>query len=638
MDSVHEPVTAEGAIAQKRTGFGTALPALVGRVVAAGPRCCEQFKRLLGLDRCPACAVSTLAWVEHAVELAVTVPNSAPVVLRIERRSPQSQGLLQTKHLVVYGRGKLMPAAIAESVGRHAGERLGSSTLEDLGALIAADPDCGRPGLAVPPTVNDQSRPRSLLDTWGATDSYADFFAGGEMARSQLDSIDPTKLFQFVQHCDNECHYVMPHSVGSVVSLVSYPWDNRSREPMRPFDQGLANLSDAQFVEEGMVTTDLDEDDVIFGNPAKLAGLLAYVTSRPNPRHKLIFFSNTCVPTVVGEDVESMVKRARAKGQRPILYLTVTPRSMSNVFQSLLVQRRLQAEQKGLPVRARSINLVGFGRGRARDELEQLLAQAELSTNVRLLPELAPELVDELPRASLNVFCPNRLWQHLYDQLVADTRMEHVMPPAPYGWQGTRRWLLHVSEAMHMEPATAAAAFEMHAARWAQRWHELQQQARDYRLGLVVRDQEAYYLTSPDATWGIPLLSLLEEMGFGLEVLVAVSEPSLAASAARSIRACLSQPGRHFIRAFDSFAFLRARLRDSPAHAFVSYHTFDWRLTESGKSIVSLAQFEPGVGGAVRTLERLVGICRTPFYRRYAKYLRRSAQGLRLDGSGGDHG
>ena len=56
----------------------------------------------------------------------------------------------------------------------------------------------------MPPGVDDLERPASLLDTWGADGAYADFFAGGEVARAQLDTIDPTRFLVMVQHGDAE--------------------------------------------------------------------------------------------------------------------------------------------------------------------------------------------------------------------------------------------------------------------------------------------------------------------------------------------------------------------------------------------------------------------------------------------------
>ena len=103
----------------------------------------------------------------------------------------------------------------------------------------------------------------------------------------------------------------------------------------------------------------------------------------------------------------------------------------------------------------------------------------------------------------------------------------------------------------------------------------------------------------------------------------------MAKEAAQAIRKTFADGTRHSVRAFDSFAFLRQRLLEGPARAFLSYHFFDWRLSEAGKASFSIQHFELGVPGAVRTLERLVGVCRAPFFSRYGRYLRRTAEGLR---------
>ncbi|MBM4388108.1 MAG: hypothetical protein FJ088_10250, partial [Deltaproteobacteria bacterium] len=67
---------------------------------------------------------------------------------------------------------------------------------------------------------------------------------------------------------------------------------------------------------------------------------------------------------------------------------------------------------------------------------------------------------------------------------------------------------------------------------------------------------------------------------------------------------------------------------DSRSRAFFSHHFFDWRLTQTGKASFSLQHFEKGLGGALRTLERLLIICRSEFYSRYKDYLKRTPDGL----------
>ncbi|MBI5534492.1 MAG: hypothetical protein HY898_17335 [Deltaproteobacteria bacterium] len=613
-----------------------AKPALVlaGRIVAAGAASCRALGDLLGIH-VPGkpWQVTAVAWVDHAVELTVE-GTPEPLVGRIERRTPESKGLALTTHLNIYFRGKSLPTELSQHVAAKAPAALESWSLDELALLLRKDPELGKPGLAVPPNPDEGRRPRSLLDTWAGEDAFADFFAGGEIARSQLDSIDPSKLFHFVQHCDAECLYVNPHTVGTIVALVNYPWDDRVREPSRPTAQGLGNVSDPQVVEEGMVTTDIDENDVILGNPKRLSDVVEYAASRPNPENKLIFVSNTCVPTVIGEDVESVVKRVRQRTGLPILYLTVTPRSMTNVFEGILVDRRMNAEAEAPPPRPDAINLIGFSGAKAVPELESLLQSAGVHVNTRLLPDLDTARIDALPGAAINIVLANKTWEHLYNQVMDRSRTRSVVLEAPYGWEATRRWLQGVVHALGLETDTQAC-WEQHTGAWLERWEALRKRASGLRVGMVVRDQESYYLTTPPSTWGVPLIGALEEMGFGIDILMHVTDPQTAKESALTIRKMFGQPARHTIRAFDSFAFLRQRLADCPAQAFLSYNFFDWRLTEAGKAAFSIQHFELGAAGAVRTLDRILGVCSTPFYQRYKKHLARTAEGLRSPAKAG---
>jgi hypothetical protein len=188
---------------------------------------------------------------------------------------------------------------------------------------------------------------------------------------------------------------------------------------------------------------------------------------------------------------------------------------------------------------------------------------------------------------------------------------------------------------MGVEGIDEEAAWERVVAPFRDRWEVLRGQAREHRLGFVVRDEEPYFLTNPGASWGVPLIALLEEMGFGMDVLVRVSDPAVAKEAALGIRRMFREPKRHSVLAFDSFAFMRKRLAQSPAQAFLSYHFYDWRLSEAGKSSFSIQHFEVGVPGAVRTLERLLRVCRTGFFQRYGRYLKRTDHGLRPREIGG---
>jgi len=81
---------------------------------------------------------------------------------------------------------------------------------------------------------------------------------------------------------------------------------------------------------------------------------------------------------------------------------------------------------------------------------------------------------------------------------------------------------------------------------------------------------------------------------------------------------------------------LLERVDASPANAFLTYHFFDWRVTQGGKNLFSLQHLEAGPLGALRTAKRLINICRTPFFRKYGRYLKRTSEGLRTIPEGGN--
>lgn len=573
------------------------------------------------------------AWAERALEAGVAAAGSDEVVVRIEGRTEGAQGMVATEHLVVYFRGKDLPEPLVRAVERAAPARLAGWTLERLADAVAEDPDLGAASEPVPVGVDERERPRSLLDTWGGRAAYADFFAGGELARCQLDSLDPSRLFSFVQHSDSECVHVSPHAPARLVGLVSLPWERRAGAS-RAVHAGRFLESAAT---DELITTELDERDVILGNPAKLDQALAHALARQPEHGRTVFVSNTCVPVVTGEDVESRVRSAQAASGAPLLYLTVTPGSMVNVFHEMLVDRRLAAERAAAEPGPRRVNLVGFAKGPDLEELVALLRAVGVEVGAVVLPDLAPELVDALPRAGVSVYRPNALWQHLYDQLRAGSRIRAHSPGAPYGLAATRRWIGEVARAAGVE-ADLDALWQEAVRPVLARWDALRDRAGRFRLGLVVRAEETHYLTTPASTWGIPLVAALEEMGFGLDVLVHVEDREAAYRAAAEVQATFSAPERHQIKVFKTLEMMLRLLGESPARAVLTSHTYDWRVTGSGKVPFSLQPFEMGVAGAVRTAERLLAICETPFYARYGRYLRRTRSGLRPAGGGRDRG
>ena len=588
-----------------------------GGSAAAGALTRTTLARLLGLAVPGAkWAVDSALWTESSVKIAVRFGKGKPVLFMIEPVTEESRGIVKTDELVVSYQGKDLPQALAKRISAQGPKNLAGYDMESLAEIFTSDPEFGKGDVPVPDTGAMSNRPDSLLDSWGDSNAWADFFAVDELARGNLDSLD--NLFVFVQHGDIECEHLFPHGPAPVLSLVSYPWEHRVRTDRAPRPKQEGGM---------MLTSELDEDDVIRGNPEKLTRLLEAGAREADKRGRTLFVSNTCVPVVTGEDVESEFRRCTANCSKTALYLTIGPSSMVNVFQDLLVERRLKAEKRIENEDPKLVNLLGFSETQDLEELRGLLGEAGIGVNSVLVPGVSEEIVDSLPRAALNVIRPTSAWEHLYEHITKDSKIPSVRPTAPFGMELSRAWLFEIAEALKVDGAKEA--WERRFAPLRQRWEDLRREAEKYRVGMVVRAREIHNILEPATTWGVSLISFLEELGMGIDVLLMFENPEQVRIAKR-VHEAFSNPERHSIKGFDTLERMLVKLQEMPAEVVFSHHTFDWRVTSTGKNIVSLQHFEAGPEGAIRTTERILNLCRTPFFRRFAPHLRRTKEGERI--------
>lgn len=592
---------------------------LQGRTLVGGPATRAYFAGLLGLDPAApegAPRVVAVGWMGDHAEIEVEGREGQSVVLHLERAQPNQRRLVSTEHLSAHYRGTRLWPELEQRLRR---ARLGAATLEELAAVVAADPDVRLNRDRLPRgSAKDQAGfdQRSLLSTWGSTETWSEFFAAAEISRGRLDSLDVFERGTFIQHCDRDCLLVVPKGPVPMVDRVFYPWLDRVRSVGRaPYRRAAPG---AERRRGSIRTTDLRERDVVMGSLDKLEQVLERVLEEGVD--DMLFLSCTCVPFVTGEDVESLVKRYRPKLDKPFFFLTTTPQSSVGVFREVLVRQRQAAEAAAGPPDPDAVNLIGYGREPALEELEALLAEGGVRVNALFIPEMDFAAVAALPRAALHVLYPNALWQSTYDQLLFESRTRAVMAPAPFGVRGTERWLAQVLAAAG-RPPDAAAIVGRAAAPHAAALEALRAEAAQHRLAFVVGADEVHRLVDPAATWGVPLLPFVEELGFGIDVLIRAHDRVSAHTAAKQVHAVFASPARHGIKAFADRARLARLLEEGAFQAVYSDHLFDRRLSSAGKAQFSLQEFEKGLAGAVRTGERLLRICRLPFYRRYRRYL-----------------
>jgi hypothetical protein len=430
----------------------------------------------------------------------------------------------------------------------------------------------------------------SFVFSYASPSAWRNFFEGQEIYRGACGGIEGNVLM--VHHTEIECHASTVPLRDGTMNFFNYV---RS-EPGAP-GQGA------------FLMTDLDDRDVIKGGSNKLDRILDGV-AKSALRPDMILVQSSCVPIVTGDDVDASIDKLRKKVRVPVLNLDNSSDPSAELVRLAMAEPGFFTAEK----RPGSINLVGLPTLPGHAELFEALADCEITLNCRLLPSVDLGSFRRYLAAELQVhYCWD--WQSpACRELIAKIPLPAIEPPPPFGLEGSRAWLAAV--------AGALGRGERFEQVWADRcapvraeWEALCAEARGYRLGFIVDDRSLEKIADPRRLMGIPVLDVLREMGFGLDVL-AYRAPGAAAPRSP----LLALPGVALLP-FASRAELEEQLRSSEAVAFYSELHFDRRLSRTGKNLFSMKDFEMGPRGALRMARRLLARCRLPFFRSYSSYL-----------------
>lgn len=436
----------------------------------------------------------------------------------------------------------------------------------------------------------------SNADQWGASDQWRQFFCDRESRRNAETGLRFEAPVLQVWHQDLECGYATPAWDRQEPSFFNFPWRRRSRRKAAAHPP-----SDEDSRRTLSLTTDLRDSDVIHGGERKLREVIEAGLKEADGVQAVVIQS-TCVPTVIGDDVSKVVRIIEERSTVPVIH--TNPAANQGVDVGLLMLERLRAEkdyarQEKIPC---AVNLIGFPEGPGMVEVSGLLERCGVRINARVMPALSLAQARRLPRAEAQIFLPNAAYEQVYEQVFRTLPVPgHVFEP-PFGVEGTRLWL-RAAAGLFGREAEADRAFHEAFAPLEGKWAQARRQTLGKTFAFVVDAAQLPRLTDPSLLWGVPVLRVLREMGIRAEILLHGGK------------------SRGPLKGFKTPEELDRLLREGAYDAVYSEFFFDERLVRAGKTQFSLESFEPGVRGAVETLERLLSVGRWSFYRRYASAL-----------------
>lgn len=609
-------------------------------VFRGGAAALDAFHRALGI---PAelrargvFEVGSLWWVDGAVKLEATGRHFGRVTLwlRTDETSTAEEGGFEAS---VEGSDEPHPLVARMLV--HFERRLRRTKREDLFRVLVADRETqeitGEPGsddAGGGVREGREAKPKPYSHAWspgpGEVGLWGCFFDEVVFVFSALTRVRIIAPITHVFHGHHHCLCVTPKLPTRTAWFYNSPrvTDQPLLERVRR-RLGLPRVADAAPFRR--LSTDMGELDAIMGAEDKLKLALAHAVAGVGER--IVSLHNSCLPEVMAEDVDSAFQIARTTPQVHCLRWGMPYTHDTCLYADELefgleevevLKKLLLDPDRVRPIerdRAHHFDLVGFSDGRDTEEVVAVLESCGGVFNRLLLPDVDVEASRAAGSAHVQVVRPNSYFQEMYDEVFVHLASTSVTPPPPYGLSGTVRWVRAVTAALGLPDSIVSEAIETSTRALRPRWDALSSMASEHRIGFVTDGRSLPLLVDPDQLFGLPLLDVVLEMGFGVDVLH-YDEAGDADAARKALGA-----DRITVWPFRDRSELAELLRAGPFQAVYSDRLFERRLSRAGKAQIGFPDFEVGFRGALRTLERLVRRCRLPFFTRYARVFDRGA-------------
>lgn len=494
-------------------------------------------------------------------------------------------------HVSILYEGREVPRAFAFLMRRMA-LALRDRHLDEVVATFA-------PAIEEIPGAPAQPTP---IHTWDIPDAWYRFLCDHAIQRKFFETFSFEGPSLYLMHGDLECRFITPHAGIRLPRFFNYPW---------------ALAAEGNFG-EGSEATDLDDLDVIQGGQEKLDETLRRCIERIGDRGPILV-NSTCVPIVIGDDVDGVI--AAHQGECPHGIYHVGPRTTQPVD---IFMQYVEAEKaRALKARERvpgSVALVGFRDVPAREEVVALLAEAGVPTTGCVLPAVSPERMRLALRAEVLVFLPSVVHTPLYRRVFGDVDALRVEPPGPWGFERSREWFLAVAQSVgrRAQMEGVLGAWERRSFARLSAWRD---RARGIAMGFVVDPHSVARLYDPLSVTGLPVVPVVHELGFDVRIAVFAGDGVTWLKAVETLRAALAGLDRVEVNPFETPDDLDHFLRQPAIKAVFTEFFYDHRLTRRGKGQFSARDFEMGLNGAMRSLERLVTLAEVPFYRDNAAHL-----------------
>ncbi|MDD4907554.1 MAG: nitrogenase component 1 [Candidatus Omnitrophica bacterium] len=371
---------------------------------------------------------------------------------------------------------------------------------------------------------------------------------------------------------------------------------------------------------------DLKDEDIIMGTDSKVYEVLNRITREDNIPVNVLY---TCVNKVIGTDIISLIKQINKNNKAQVVYTECSSeKNPGEAFAELMRSIKIGVKHK---VKDKTYNLIGYKDDRGMAELTQLLGKIlGLKLNIRVFPYVDLKTLKDFYKGRLQVLNQMAIYQGVFNNVFKGSDLDTLTPPAPYGIKDSVEWLRSIAGFFKV-PLDSNKEWKRYYQGKIREWKALTATARKYRLAFIISGDDVELLTSPAKyPLGVPILRCLEEMGFGLDILLTTDEDP--DKHRQTITSFLEGGKKHKIEKLNDPAKIEEWISGSDCRCVYSDFRNDLRIISNGKMQFSASDFQEGLDGALRTLQGLLELCGINFFNRYRRY-KQQAKPVLIEGA-----
>ena len=459
--------------------------------------------------------------------------------------------------------------------------------------------------LAGPQIPENSADEKSPINSWSIEDAWSMFTCDHAMARKFYEALQFEDNSSVLVHGDLECKFITPRFRATLPRFFNYPWklfgDSEGSDP-------LTNVTDS---------------DVINGGEQTLADHIEIMLSglrRSGP----VIINSTCVPVVIGDDVEKVMAPFKSRCADGMYHLSPVTKDPREIMMRYLDDARDKALRESDP-KPGSIGLVGFRSGRTHHELLSLIESCGITVEGTILPKASSRLMERVMKADVLVFRPSVFMTELYERVFRGCAARIISPEPPFGFEGTTAWLKEIAIAAG-RPEAAGQVTMREIKRFSTEMDSLKAAAAGHEMTFVSDASSFSRLMDPAGATGLAVLPVVAELGYRIVMLANEKDAALFRDFKDKMVSWADENGVNLqVRGFSGMDDLAEGIRSGRGGAVFSEYFYDYRISREGRPQFSARDFEIGYDGAVRTARRLRNIVNMPFYNRYSGFIAESA-------------